>query len=39
MFFETNDDTNFKELMEIIVNIRPHEFSEETTHHYRVWFD
>jgi hypothetical protein len=39
MFFETHRLSSFKELMTIMVNIRPHEFSEETPHHFRVWFD
>lgn len=39
MFFETTDNTDFRELMVLIANIRPHEFSEETPHHFRMWFD
>ena len=39
MFFETTDKTDFKELMLMIVNARPHEFSEETENHFRMWFD
>lgn len=39
LFFETDDNTDFKELMVIIANVRPTEFSEEMLHHFRMWFD
>ena len=39
MFFETNDKTDFKELILMIVAIRPDEFSEESENHFRMWFD
>jgi hypothetical protein len=39
MFFETTETTNFKDLMLIITNERPHEFTEETPNHFRMWFD
>ncbi|MCK9446121.1 hypothetical protein M0Q50_04425 [bacterium] len=39
LFFGTDKYTNFKELMSIIMTIRPDEFSEETPYHYRMWFD
>ena len=39
MFFETNEKTDFKELMLMIAAVRPHEFSEETENHFRMWFD
>lgn len=39
LFFETDDKTNFQELMVIIVPMRPDEFSEETPNHFRMWFD
>lgn len=39
MFFETNENTDFKKLMVYIVDCRPDEFSEETEHHFRMWFD
>lgn len=39
LFFGTNDKTNFKELLSIVMSIRPDEFSEETPYHYRMWFD
>jgi len=39
LFFETDENTDFHSLMCIIANFRPHEFSEETEHHFRMWFD
>ena len=39
MFFRTNDKTNFRELMTHLMPLRPHEFSEKSLHHFRMWFD
>jgi len=39
LFFKTTEETNFKDLIVMIANIRPHEFSQETPHHFRMWFD
>lgn len=39
LFFGTDENTNFKELMFIVMNVKPDEFSEETPYHYRMWFD
>ena len=39
LFFGTNENTNFKDLMNIVMDIRPDEFSEETPYHFRMCFD
>lgn len=39
MFFETDKNTDFKSLMCLLINEHPDEFSEESEHHFRVWFD
>lgn len=39
VFFETTENTDFKKLLLTIINCRPDEFSEETPHHFRMWFD
>lgn len=39
LFFETDKNTDFKSLMVYIINLRPDEFTEETTNHFRMWFD
>ena len=39
MFFETDENTDFKELMVLIGKFSLDEFSEESPHHFRMWFD
>ena len=39
MFFSTDEGTDFKSLMIIVTNLRPHEFSQKAEHHFRMWFD
>lgn len=39
MFFSTDASTDFKSLMIIVTNLRPHEFSECKENHFRMWFD
>ena len=39
VFFKTNEKTDFKSLLSIITAKRPDEFSEESNHHFRMWFD
>lgn len=39
MFFETSGTTDFKQLMVLIANFSPDEFSEVTPNHYRMRFD
>ena len=39
MFFETDENTDFKKLMLLIVGYHPDEFTEETPNHFRLWFD
>lgn len=39
MFFSTDEGTDFKSLMIILTNLRPHEFSECKENHFRMWFD
>lgn len=39
MFFETNENTDFKKLLVLIATSLPDEFSEITEHHFRMWFD
>ncbi len=39
MFIKTDYTTDYKELMKIIVKLRPNEFSEESPNHFRIWFD
>ena len=39
LFFKTDENTDFKSLIVLIVNTRPDEFSEESDHHFRMWFD
>lgn len=39
IFFKTDAETHFKELMVFICSHRPDEFSQETADHFRMWFD
>jgi hypothetical protein len=39
LFFRSGEKTDLKALMLIIVPMRPHEFSEESPNHFRMWFD
>jgi biopolymer transport protein ExbD len=39
MFIKTDESTDYKELMKILMQLRPHEFSEESKNHFRIWFD
>jgi CTP:phosphocholine cytidylyltransferase-like protein len=39
MFFKTDDSADFKHLLGVITIMRPHEFSEVSEHHWRMWFD
>lgn len=39
MFFETNNETDYKKLMLEIHSKYPDEFTEETLNHFRIWMD
>lgn len=39
LFFETDQDTNYPELMVLITKLRPDEFDQQTPNCFRMWFD
>jgi len=39
VYIETTEKTDYKSLMMLIFSKHPSEFSEETTNHFRLWFE